>query len=185
VPEYFLDIARRCFAKDQVPAVHPLPAFVGSQVDRVTFLGHAVAIHKRATERDIGRGVATADEYLSAQAGGAEMQQNYAEWLLAHEGPNDRTAAAVQAAMDGGLSHAPVRLMQAETLLRDGHVREAEAIAAAIAAQKPAGHYVLLQLAALQLRLGDVAGARRSREIAFGITPLSKELRRKFERLLP
>jgi hypothetical protein len=185
VPEYFLDLARRCFARGHVPAVHDLPGFAAEMVDRVAFLGHAVAIHKRTPLRNVARGVATAEAYLAEHPPGPEMELHYAEWLLAHDGPNDRAAAAVDAAMAGGLAHPQVRLLQAETLRRFGDAATAQAIADAVAEQNLANHHVLLALAALQLRLGDAAAALRTRNAAYAITPMSKDLRRRFELLLP
>jgi trans-aconitate methyltransferase len=184
VPEYFLDVARRCFARGQVPRVHALPDFIDTQVDRVTFLGHAVAIHKRHRARDISQSMATAEAYLTATPRPAEMHLHYAEWLLTHDGPPARAAEAVRQAQQGGITHAGARLLEAEAKRRMGDQAGAAAIAAEITAQRVGQHHVLYALAELQMRLGERAAAMATRDQATAAAPLGRELHRKFEVLL-
>jgi hypothetical protein len=185
VPEYFLDIARRCFARGQVPHVQNLPDALVQTIDRVAFIGHAVALHKRDPARNIARGVATADAYLAAQETNPDLHENYAEWLLRHDGPNDRAVIALRHAMLDGHTNVKRRLLLAETLLRDGQAAPARAILEDIARARPGNHQVLFYLATLQLELGDREAARTTRDLAYATPPMSKDLRHKFEQLIP
>jgi len=184
VPEYFLDIARRCFARDQVPHAQNVPDALVHMIDRVSFIGHAVALHKRNPERNIARGVATADAYLAAHEAGPDLHENYAEWLLRHDGPNERAVTALRHAMLDGHATIKRRLLRAETLLRNGETAAARAILEETAKARPGNHQMLLYLASLQLKLGDRDAAQHTRDLAYASPPMSKDVRYKFEQLI-
>jgi trans-aconitate methyltransferase len=184
VPEYFLDIARRCFARDMVPPAQNVPDALVHMVDRVTFIGHAVALHKRDPARDVARGVATADAYLAAHEAGADMHENFAEWVLRHDGPNDRAVAALRHAMADGHATVKRRLLRAETLLRTGETEPARVILDEVAGARPGNHQVLLYLATLQMRLGDRQAARSTRDAAYAGPPMNRDMRHRFEQLI-
>jgi hypothetical protein len=185
VPEYFLDIARRCFARDQVPHVQNVPDALVHMIDRVAFIGQAVALHKRDPARNIARGVATADAYLAAHEAGPELHENYAEWLLRHDGPNSDAVTALRRAMLDGHTTIKRRLLRAETLLRAGVTEPARTLLDEVAKAKPGNHQMLLYLATLQLKLGDREAARNTRAQAYATPPMSKDVRHKFEQLIP
>jgi len=184
VPEYFLDVARRCFARDQVPHTQNVPDALVRAIDRVTFIGHAVALHKRDLLRNVARGAATAAAYLASHEVGPDQHENYAEWLLRHDGPNDRAMIALRRAMLDGHATIKRRLLRADILLRDGETEPARVILEEIAKARPGNHQVLLYLATLQMKLGDREAARGTRDLAYATPPMSKDVRHKFELLL-
>jgi hypothetical protein len=182
--DYFLDVARCSFANGRVQLGPELPEFVLQMVDRISFIRCAVIVHKRDPMRDVARAMAAGDIYLADQGAQPEMQANYAEWICAHDGPNDRAEAAVAAALAGGPANARTRLLQAETLVRAGENESAGAILKEIAATRQKHQPLLLHLAALQLRLGDSAAARSTYEAAQAAGPMSFQIRRGWDGIL-
>ena len=181
---YFLDIARCCFANGLAPLGPEVPAFVTHMVDRVTFIRCAAILHKRNPTRDVVRAMAAAEAYLAEHGAQAGIQTNYAEWICRHDGPNERAASAVAAAQAGGAGDARARLLHAETLLRDGQNERARAILDDVAITQQRNHPLLLHLAALHVRLGDSAAARRTYESAQAMGPMSHQVQRGWESLL-
>jgi hypothetical protein len=181
---YFLDIARCCFSNGLVEPGPDIPEFVLQMVDRVSFIRCAAILHKRDPARDIARAIAEAENYLAACRADADMQANYAEWICAHDGPNDRAAKAVAAALAGGAGDARTRLLQAETLLRAGQEGPARTIADQIAATPQRHHPLLLHLAALQLRMGNSAAARKTFAAAQAVGPMSHQMRTLWDSVL-
>jgi hypothetical protein len=182
--DYFLDVARCCFANGRVQLGPELPEFVLQMVDRISFIRCAAIVHKRDPMRDVARAMAAGEPYLASQGAQPEMQANYAEWICAHDGPNDRAEAAVVAALAGAPTSARNRLLKAETLLRAGENESAGAILKEVAATRQKHHPLLLHLAALQLRVGDSAAARSTYEAAQAVGPMSFQIRRGWDGLM-
>jgi hypothetical protein len=183
-PDYFLEVARRCFAAEKVPARLNVPDYIVALVDRVTFLGHAVAVHKRGVALDTMRGVATADAYLPGMAASNEPHENLAEWIERHEGPVARAEEAIRVAIAHGGRSARLQLIQASNLLRAGEKAKAGAIVRKVATNPPASPHLLLVLATLQRGLGDVAGVLRTVDEARTQPKIGPALRHRFDALL-
>jgi hypothetical protein len=182
VPEYFLELARCCFAHGKLEPGWGLPPAIVDAVDRVTFIGQSVAIHKRDPERDVARGLATAEQYIATHDAQPGMDANMAEWLLLHEGPNDKAAAFVNAALASEPGSLKLKLMQAETLLRGGDLATAQEILARMAAKGIEAPRLQLYLATLLLRAGNHATAGQIRDAALGAKGM-KLAKEKFHRL--
>jgi hypothetical protein len=166
VPEYFLDLARCCFALGKLEPSRGVPQAVVEAIDRVTFIGQSVALHKRDPVRDVARGLATAEHYIATHDAQPGMDANMAEWLLLHEGPNDAASRFVEAALEAEPNNPKLRLMQAETLLRAGKVAAAEEILARMAGKRLEAPRLQLYLATLLLRAGNQAAAAALRDSA-------------------
>lgn len=184
--EYFLELALCTLAAGRLPVQQKVPQAILDMVDRVSFIQGATFIHKRNPVRDLARGIATADQYMSAQAVSPPMLVNYAEWICTHDGPAERALSAVQAAIAGGQRQPRTRLLQAEAMERAGQGDEARTIIAGIDPQQMMQPRWLLRLANVQLRLGDGDGAFATYNFAnTHATGMSHRVRRGFEQLLP
>jgi hypothetical protein len=182
-PDYFLEIARRCFASVPVPPRFKVADEIVAMVDRVSFLGQAVAVHKRPAARDLARGVATADAYLATMPEGGEKHENLAEWLERHEGPVARSEQAISAAIGHGGRSARLQLLQAANLLRAGEAAKAGAIVRKVAQNPPANPHLLLRLAVLQRAVGDNEGAARTAIAGRRLPNIGPPLRSRFDAL--
>jgi hypothetical protein len=181
---YFLDVARCCFSNGLIQPEADIPEFVLQMVDRVSFIRCAAILHKRDPMRDIARAMSAAESYLASHGADADIQANYAEWICVHNGPNERAAAAVAAALSSGPATARTKLLQAETMLRAGQAGAAKAIVEEVSATKQRHHPLLLHLAALQVRLGDGVAARTTYEGAQAVGPMSHQIRRGWDSLM-
>jgi len=181
---YFLDVARCCFANGRVQLGPEIPEFVLQMVDRVSFIRCGAILHKRDPARDVGRAMAAAETYLQDRGAPVEMMVNYAEWICRHNGPNERAAAAVAAALGRGSTDVRARLLHAETMLGGGQGEAAKKLLEEVAAARPHNHPLLLHLAALQVRMGDRAAARTTYEAAQAIGPMSHQMHRGWESVL-
>ncbi len=170
VPEYFLDLARCCFAHGKLQPSLGVPAAVAEAIDRVTFIGQSVAMHKRDPERDVARGLATAEQYIATHEAQPGMDANMAEWLLLHEGPIEKAAQFVKAALAADPNSPRLKLMQAETLLRAGEHAAAQDILVRMAAKGLAAPRLQLYLATLMLRAGNQASPDHLQETAHAVS---------------
>jgi tetratricopeptide (TPR) repeat protein len=183
-PEYFLDVGRRCFANGNVKTVQKVPMEVAKLVDSTMFFANAVAMRKKHTARDVPRALAMADAYLPGRRLGAQAHENLATYILRFDGPMERAEQEVQKAIDkDGISMSRLAL-RAELLLAQKNRKAAKQEIAEAAAQPPTTLRVLLQLAKLQEKTGDIEGAIKSAEAAIAMEPHAGPPKRALKNLL-
>jgi hypothetical protein len=170
-PEYFLDVGRRCFANGNVKSVQKVPMEVAKLVDETIFFANAMAMRKKDPARDVARALATAEDYLPGRKLGAQAHENLAGYILHHEGPLERAEQELQIAIDkGGLTMSRL-VLRAELLMAQKNRKEAKKVIEEAAAQPPGSMRVLMQLAKLQEKTGDIPGAIKSAEAASAAEP--------------
>jgi hypothetical protein len=170
-PEYFLDVGRRCFANGNVKTVQKVPMEVAKLVDTTLFFANAVAMRKKDPARDVERAIATADSYLPGRKLGAQAHENLAGYIMLHEGPIDRAEQELQKAIDKDGPTMARLVLRAEMLMAKKQRKEAKSVIEEAAAQPPGSMRVLVQLAKLQEKVGDIAGAIKSAELAIEVEP--------------
>ena len=182
-PEYFLQVARCCFAKSMVRSTLIVPPAVISLVDSVQFIGRAVLIRKKHEERNVARALATADAYVQDRKLPVSAQENIVAYVLSHRGPN---AVAEQRLRDIIAMHGPNMwrlVLMAELHLKNGADGEAEQLVEQAAALEPMGHGVLVRLARLQEKFSDLQGALKNAQAAAELRPKNGAYRQLIKRL--
>jgi hypothetical protein len=183
-PEYFLDVGRRCFANGNVKSVQKVPMEVAKLVDTASYFANAVAFRKKDPVRDVARALATADTYLSSRKLGAQAHENLALYILMFEGDLGRATAELEKAFAKDGPSMSRLVTKAEILLAQKNRKEAKKAVAEAAAQPPGTMRVMVQLAKLQEKTGDIDGAIRSAEAACAIEPHAGAAKRVLKNLL-
>jgi hypothetical protein len=182
-PEYFLQVARCCFAKNVVPSKLQVPPAILAMVDNVVFAGRTVMLRKKHAARDVTRALATADAYAATHKLPPVAMDNVVAYVLAHGGPDEVASERLESVIDmHGRSMARL-VMLGELKLKAGERDAAVQLAEEAAGLDPHGHTMLLRLAKLQEALGDIAGALRTAEAVVERRPKSGNYRALVKRL--
>jgi hypothetical protein len=152
-------------------------------VDAVCFLGGAVAVRRRAEKRDLGRALATADAYLTAQRRDSGAQERLAAYILRHGGSASRADAAVDAAIESEGLDLSRLLMKIEIMIAQGRTKDVADLLAQAAGWPDTPAPLKHRLARLQMAAGDRAGARDSAAAAVRLDPANGAFRKMLESL--
>ena len=169
--EYFIDVARLCFANGRTKTARAVPAQLAQLVDDVVFFPSAVALRKKDPQRDVERALATAETYLGDKPMSAQASENLAKYVLEHRGPLDRAQALIQSAMATHKPNMSRLVVVAEIAMAGNDQAGARQAIDEAMKQRPGGLGILLRLAKLQEDTGDLEGAIRTVESAIAKSP--------------
>jgi cephalosporin hydroxylase len=185
-PEYFLDVARQCFARAPARSQHKAPWAITSNVDSVYLLGHALIMRKKHAERDVARAVATADSYMQGRTMRPVARENLAAYLVRqgrvphghlqlqgaqHADATELADSLLQDVVREHGSTLPRLLLRAENFHNAGRTEDARQVLSEAASYPPKDHLVMARLARLQASVGDLPGALKSAEAALREKP--------------
>jgi hypothetical protein len=182
-PRYFMDVAFRCFSRGQVDAAPPVPVHIADMVDSITFIGQALLMRKKDPVRDVPRAISTAQAYLAEHRLGAMGLENMAAYVMRHNGSLELSEQLLKDAIATGGPTMSRLMMQAQNLVAAGCNDAAAAEVPAAARQPPQGHLIMIQMARLQERVGDIAGAVKSVKGALQARPNSARYKLMLKRL--
>jgi hypothetical protein len=126
-PEYFLDLARSCLARHNIPGAERVPKHLLSQVDSVTFINSAAIIRKRGARVGLDEAIEGAVKLIADAKLGAVACDRLALFIVKHGGTQAQAQAACEAAIEAGSRSLPLWCLYADTMLRAGRKREAAA----------------------------------------------------------
>lgn len=170
--DYFLELAKSCLAKSlQGDANSAIQRYLAASIDRVTFLGAAVAIGKKPVKRDMAKALHFADTYLANHPGEAGALQRYAGYLVHHGGPIERAAAAARQAVELSGQQPECVRSYCSVLLAQGQIKEAVAAARNASETHRTNAEIWRILGSVLRRTNDMDGAEAALRRAEALEP--------------
>ncbi len=170
-PDYFLRIVESCMARSVRRAADAGTArYTLDQIDSIEFVSGALAVHKKAADRDVAGALAFADEYLRNRVPDAAAHMRVAQYVLKFRGPLDRAESELQRAIELAGETRDLLRTFAELRQRQHHLPEASSMAerAARLSNNPDDW---LYAGNLWTQQGDHAAAARAFETGAAIRP--------------
>lgn len=170
-PDYFLGLARgRMANRTAIGEMWGGDQYIRDHIDSVSFIGGAVAIHKRKP-RDIPSALEFAQRYLQSVNVSPAHLLRLAAYILYHQGsPEDAERAVLAAVSLGGRSAEALRWL-AEVKIRQGRLDEAAASADEAARLRPDDHESWNRLSRIERQRGETTNALAAIERAVSLNP--------------